>query len=157
MSSHILNSLYLNTKIWVGTKSNDLKKFLTPIIPVSSFQIDLRITKSQLLHIKIPDIITIGIEEIVRYSLKRKSSKIKISIEEISDNNLQIKIVDNGKAFFEIIESPETSKFLMNIILTDVLMKQIGGKVSITNILPKDGLQVSLTVPLNSKLINSLD
>jgi hypothetical protein len=70
---------------------------------------------------------------------------------------LQIQIVDNGKVFLETIESPETSKFLMNIILTDVLMKKIGGKVSITNILPKDGLQVSLTVPLDSKLINSLD
>jgi PAS domain S-box-containing protein len=136
---------------------NDLKKLLSPFVPVASIQIDYRIPKSQLIRFKIPDVLTIGIEQIVRYSLKRKSSKIEISIKEIPDNNLQIQIVDNGKVFLETIESPETSKFLMNIILTDVLMKKIGGKVSITNILPKDGLQVSLTVPLDSKLINSLD
>lgn len=134
---------------------SNLNTLLSPLTTPLGCQIKFNQLIENLDRIKYPEILLIAIEQVVRYSLLRNSRNIVVDIIETSDNQIQIKITDDGKALLETPETPDISKFLINVFLTDVLLKQIGGKISISDILPKDGLQISLTFPVNATLLKN--
>ncbi|MFX0183311.1 MAG: PAS domain S-box protein [Candidatus Hodarchaeota archaeon] len=131
---------------------NNLHSLLSPLTTSKGCQIKFNQVIKSPDRIKCPEILVIAIEQVVRYSLLRNSLNIVLDINETSDNQIQIKIIDDGKAFLETPETPDTSTFLINLFLTDVLLKHINGKLSISDILPKDGLQISLTFPVDADL-----
>lgn len=128
----------------------DLNALLKPLVSSKGCLIKFNLQLEQPNLYKCPRILMIAIEQIVRNSLVRSSKNITMDIRLTSNNQMQLKITDDGKTFFEIPESPEKSQFLMDIYLADVLLREIDGKVTINNILPKEGLQFSLIFPLNS-------
>ncbi|MFX0171878.1 MAG: PAS domain S-box protein [Candidatus Hodarchaeota archaeon] len=134
---------------------NNLIELFPPLVSPKGSNIEFNHQIKNPDLIKCPEILFIAIEQVVSYSLLRNSRSIIVDIIETTDNQIQIKITDDGKAFLETPETPDTSKFLINIFLTDVLLKQIGGKIAISDILPKDGLQISLVFPKNARLLES--
>ncbi|MFX0013740.1 MAG: PAS domain S-box protein [Promethearchaeota archaeon] len=128
-----------------------LDELLKPLIYSKGCTIKFNLQLEQAHLYSCPRALMIAIEQIVYNSLIRFSNEISLDISLLSDFKMQIIITDNGKTFLETPESPETSKFLMDIYFADVLLREIGGKVTINNILPQEGLRFSLICPVNSR------
>ncbi len=126
----------------------NLDELLTPIGLSKGCQIKFNHLIEYPYLYKCPYIVSIAIEQIIRDSLTRNSRNITVDLIVISKNKMRIDITDDGKAFFSTPETPDISNFLMSIYLANVLLRQIGGKLNINDILPKEGLQISLIFPL---------
>ncbi|MFX0050808.1 MAG: PAS domain S-box protein [Candidatus Hermodarchaeota archaeon] len=170
----IENVLNLSRQVDEFARLKSILELPLPLVSLSDFQSNLNELFVQIvspkgcqiefnLQIKNPDItrcpeiLVVAIEQVISYSLLRNSRNIIVDIIETTDNQIQIRITDDGKAFLETPETPDISKFLINIFLTDVLLKQIGGNLVINDILPKDGLQISLVFPVNAKLLDNFN
>ncbi|MFX0211887.1 MAG: PAS domain S-box protein, partial [Candidatus Hodarchaeota archaeon] len=129
---------------------DELNEKINPLVEMKGCTINFNLQVEQPNLYSCPRILIIAIEQIVRNSLARSCSEITIDVGLTSENNLQLIITDDGRTFLKTPESPEKSKFLMDIYLTDVLLREINGKVTLTDILPREGLQFSLICPLNS-------
>ncbi len=129
---------------------DELNELIKPLVESKGSTINFNLQVEYPNLYSCPRILIIAIEQIIRNSLERSCNEIKIDIELTSKKNMKLTITDNGRTFLKTPESPEKSKFLMDIYLADVLLREIHGKLTITDILPKEGLQFSLTCPLNS-------
>ena len=126
---------------------NYLDEMLKPLVHSKGCQIKINHLIEYPSLYQCPNILLIAIEQVIRDSLARHSRNITVDLLIISPDEMRITITDDGKAFLKTPETPEISNFLMNIYLANVLLREIGGKLSINDILPKEGLQISLIFP----------
>jgi PAS domain S-box-containing protein len=139
------------TQVSVPEFIAEINELITPIVSLKDCQIKFNPQKKQLNLYECPMILAIAIEQIIQNSLARSSLEIVIDIKLASENQLQIVITDDGRTFLKTPEPPEASKLLMDIYLSDVLLREIGGKLTVTDILPKEGLQFSLFFPSKTR------
>ena len=129
---------------------SELNELITPIVSAKNCRVKFNLQLEQSHLFECPRILIIAIEQIIQNSLARSCQEIMIEVKPFSESQLEILIIDDGRT----PEPPEASKFLMDIYLSDVLIGELGGKLTVTNILPKEGLKFSLIFP--SKISKSL-
>ena len=154
----ITQSTYLNSiiespllRIPVTDFIRELNEIITPLVSTKKCQVKFDLTLEQAHLYECPRILIIAIEQIIQNSLARSCHEIVITMKVSSENQLLILITDDGRTFLKTPEPPEASKFLMDIYLSDVLLREIDGKLTVTDILPKEGLQFSLVFPSKTK------
>ncbi|MFX1282885.1 MAG: PAS domain S-box protein [Promethearchaeota archaeon] len=127
---------------------NELNELINPLAESKGSTINFNLQVKNPNFYSCPRILIIAIEQIIQNSLERSSNEITIDIELASEKSLQLTITDDGRTFLKKTKSPKKSEFLMEIYLADVLLREIHGKLTINDILPKEGLQFSLICPL---------
>jgi PAS domain S-box-containing protein len=154
----ITRSPYLNSiiespllQISIPEFITELNELITPLVSLKKCQVKFSLNLEHASLYECPRILIIAIEQIIRNSLARSSQEVVITVKASSENQLQILITDDGRTFLKTPEPPEVSKFLMDIYLSDVLLREIDGKLSVTDILPKEGLQFSLVFPSKTR------
>jgi PAS domain S-box-containing protein len=129
----------------------ELNEVITPLVSLKKCQVKFNLQLEQAHLYECPRILIIAIEQIIHNSLARSSREIVITMKAYSENQLLILIIDDGRTFLKTPEPPEASRFLMDIYLSDVLLREIDGKLTVTDILPKEGLQFSLAFPSKTR------
>ncbi|MFW9902916.1 MAG: PAS domain S-box protein [Candidatus Thorarchaeota archaeon] len=154
----ISQSAYLNSiielpllRIPVPEFIKELNGLITPLVSLKKCQVKFNLQLEQAYLYKCPRILMIAIEQIIQNSLARSCQEIVITVKTSTENQLQILITDDGRTFLKTPEPPEASKFLMDIYLSDVLLREIDGKLTVSDILPKEGLQFSLVFPSKTR------
>ncbi|UCG04351.1 MAG: PAS domain S-box protein [Candidatus Heimdallarchaeota archaeon] len=125
----------------------EINKIITPVVSSKDCRVKFNLQLEQSYLYECPRILTIAVEQIIQNSITRSCQEIVIDVKPTSDNQLSIIITDDGRTFLKTPDPPDSSKFLMDIYLSDVLLREIGGKLTVTDILPKEGLQFSLLFP----------
>ncbi len=153
--SEYLNSIIESPLLQVSIPDfiTELNGLIKPLVSSKDCRIKFNLQLEQSKLYECPRILAIAIEQIVRNSMTRSCQEIVIDLKSISEDQLQIDITDDGRTFLKTPEPPEASKFLMDIYLSDVLLREIGGKLTVTDILPKEGLQFSLVFPSKTREI----
>ena len=151
--SEYLNSIIESPLLYVSVPEfiTELNEIMTPIVSLKNCRIKFNLRLEQSHFYECPRILIIAIEQIIQNSLARLCQEIIIDVKPSSENQLQILITDDGRTFLKTPEPPKASKFLMDVYLSDVLLREIGGKLAVTNILPKEGLKFSLIFPLKTR------
>ena len=147
--SEYLSSIIVSPLLYVSVPEfiKELNELITPIISTKNCQVKFNLQLEQSHLFECPRILTIAVEQIIQNSLARSCQEIIIEMRSFSENQLEILIIDNGRT----PEPPDASKFLVDIYLSDVLLGEIRGKLTVTNILPKEGLQFSLIFPSKTR------
>lgn len=138
-------------KVSVPELIAELNELITPLVSSKDCRVKFNLQLKQSYLYECPRILNIAIIQIIQNSLARSCQEIVITVKPTSENQLQIIITDDGRTFLKIPEPPEASKFLMDIYLSDVLLREIGGKLKVTDILPKEGLQFTLVFPSKTR------
>ncbi|MFX1505770.1 MAG: PAS domain S-box protein [Promethearchaeota archaeon] len=158
-NSQITQSAYLNSiiespllQIPVSEFVRELNELIVPLASLKKCQVKFNLQLGQEYLYECPRILMIAIEQIIQNSLTRSCHEIEITIKATSDENqLQIVISDDGRTFLKTPDPPDASKFLMDIYLSDVLLREINGKLTVTDILPREVLQFSLVFPVKTR------
>ncbi|MFX0124582.1 MAG: PAS domain S-box protein [Candidatus Hodarchaeota archaeon] len=129
----------------------ELNKLIKPLLSSKECRATFKLELEKSYFYECPRILIIAVENIIQNSLARSCQEIVIEVKSAPDNRLQIIISDDGRTFLKTPKPPEASKFLMDIYLSDLILREIGGKLTVTDILPKEGLQFSLIFPSKTR------